>query len=260
MTRRYFTAVLAVSILGVHATAIAQTQRSGGEAQKFMQQYQQLAAEKTALQGQVAQMKKDLDAAKTDLAAMKKERDALKAHVGAPAAAVAQLTTSKDAAERNLEQSKQRMTELVGRFREMATNLKDVEADRAKLRDDLTKRSSAFDKCAEDNLQLYEINGEILDRYEHVGLFTKVSAAEPFTKITRTRIENLVDEYRERAQQLRVKKSAPTSLPGTNPPNTSSPGTTPPSTTPPAGPTTPAGTMPPTGTAPPSTSPPGTGA
>jgi hypothetical protein len=58
-------------------------------------------------------------------------------------------------------------------------------------------------------MQLYEINGEILDRYEHVGLFTKVSAAEPFTKITRTRIDNLVIEYRERAQELRVKKATP---------------------------------------------------
>jgi hypothetical protein len=105
----------------------------------------------------------------------------------------------------------------------MATNLKDVEADRAALREDLAKRGRAFDQCAEANLQLYEINGEILDRYEHVGLLTKVSAAEPFTKITRTRIENLVDEYRERAQQLRVKKStaanpSPSASPPASPP------------------------------------------
>src|SRR3984957_9163001 len=198
------------SLFLVQAPSYGQAQRSGGgEAQKFMQQYQQLAAEKTALQAQVAQMKKDLDAAKTDLAAMKKERDALKAHVGVPPAAVSQLTASKDAAERSLELSKQRMTELVGRFREMATNLKDVEADRAALREDVAKRGRAFDQCAEDNLQLYEINGEILDRYEHVGLFTKVSATEPFTKLTRTRLENLVDEYRERAQQLHLKKAKP---------------------------------------------------
>jgi chromosome segregation ATPase len=204
-------AVLAVALAGMASNAGAQTQRSGGEAQKFMQQYQQLAAEKTSLQGQVAQLQKDLEAAKAEVAAVTKERDVLKkAHAGGvPAAAVSKLTASKEAAERNLEVSKQRMTELVGRFREMAGNLKDVEADRARLRDDAAKRSAAFDKCAEDNLQLYEINADLLDRYEHVGAFTRVSAVEPFTKLTRTRIENLVDEYRERAQQLRIKKSAP---------------------------------------------------
>jgi chromosome segregation ATPase len=191
----------------------AQVERSGGgETQKIMQQYQQVAAEKTALQAQVAQMKKDLDTAKSDLAAAQKERDALKVRAGGAAAAAAtvtQLTASKESAEKNLEVYKQRMNELVGRFRETATNLKEVEADRSKLHKDLDERNAAFDKCAENNLQLYEINKEVLDRYEHVGLFTKTSAAEPFTQITRTRIENLVDEYRARALENRTQKHTP---------------------------------------------------
>jgi chromosome segregation ATPase len=203
---------IALTMVLAGAAAQAQTQRSGGDAQKFMQQYQQIAAEKTALQAQLVQMKKDLDAAQTELAATKKERDALKKHAGssaASAAATAALTASKQTAEKNLEQYKQRMSELVTRFRDLAANLKEVEADRSKVRQDLQERSGAFDKCAEDNLRLYEINGEILDRYEHVGLFTKVSSAEPFTRITRSRIDNLVDEYRARALELRVKKQSP---------------------------------------------------
>jgi chromosome segregation ATPase len=206
----WVTAALAASIVSANAPLHAQTQRSGGgEVQKFMQQYQQVAAEKTALQAQLAQSKKDLDAANAELAAVKKERDAAKAHVGVSPAAIAQANSAKEASERNLEQSKQRMTELVGRFRETATNLKEVEADRTKLRTELSDRNSAFDTCASDNVQLYEINRDILDRYEHVGLFTKVSAGEPFMKITRTRIENLADEYRQRVQELRVKKPTP---------------------------------------------------
>jgi chromosome segregation ATPase len=172
-----------------------------------MQQYQQMAAEKTALQAQVAQMKKDLDAANAELTAVKKERDAAKAHVGIPPTALAQANGAKEAAERNLEQSKQRMTELVARFRETASSFKEVEADRAKLRKDLAERDSALGACAVDNMKLYEITGEVLDRYERVGLFTKVSAAEPFTKITRTRIDNLAVEYREKAEALQVKKA-----------------------------------------------------
>jgi chromosome segregation ATPase len=199
-----FTALILCGNVPSHA----QSQRTGGgETQKFMQQYQQMAAEKTALQAQVVQMKKDLDAANAELTAVKKERDAAKAHVGIPPAALAQANSAKDAAERNLEQSKQRMTELVARFRETAASFKEVEADRAKLRKDLAERDSAFGACAVDNMKLYEITGEVLDRYEHVGMFTKVSAAEPFTKITRTRIDNLAVEYREKAEALQVKKA-----------------------------------------------------
>jgi hypothetical protein len=206
-----FPALCAATVFVTLGSAHAQVQRSGGgETQKMMQQYQQLAGEKTMLQGQLAQMKKDLDAANSALASMKKERDLLKMHpAGVPAAAVAQLSASKSAAERSLEESRQRMTELVARFRETAANLKDVEADRAKLHGDFDARNTAFDKCAENNLQLYEINGDILNRYEHVGLFTKVSAGEPFTKITRTRMDNLVVETRARAEELRVKKRSP---------------------------------------------------
>ncbi len=193
-------------------SAQAQTQRNGGEAQKFMQQYQQVAAEKTALQTQVAQLKKDLDIAKSDAAAMKKERDIAKVRTGISPGAVAQATSARDSAVRELEQVKQSRTELVNRFRETANNLKEVEADRLKLRKDLMERDTAFDTCTENNMQLYEISGEVLDRYEHVGLFTKVSAAEPFTKLTRTRLENLADQYRTRAQELRIKKRALTAV------------------------------------------------
>jgi chromosome segregation ATPase len=202
--------VLPMAILTM-LSAHAQTQRSGsGETQKFMQQYQQLAAEKTALQAQQTQTKKDLEAAQADLAAMKKERDALKSRAGGSAAQFAQLAAGKEAAEKSLDQLKQRTAELVARFREMAVNFKEVEADRAKLQNDLKDRSLAFDKCAEDNLGLFEVNSEILDRYEHVGVFTRIGTADPFTKIARTRMENLVDEYRARALELRAaKKSGP---------------------------------------------------
>ncbi|HEY4446289.1 MAG TPA: hypothetical protein VGN30_18550 [Steroidobacteraceae bacterium] len=217
MTKRHcwfgVPSTVCVVALTLGAPTHAQVQRSGGgEMQKIMQQYQQVAAEKTALQTQLEQMKKDLDSAKADLASVKKERDALKVRAGgsaAAAAAVAQLTASKDSAEKNLEVSKQRMNDLVGRFRETATNLKEVEADRSKLHKDLDERNAALDKCAETNLQLYEITQDVLDRYEHVGLFTKASAAEPFTRISRTRIENLVDEYRARALENRTAKHKP---------------------------------------------------
>jgi chromosome segregation ATPase len=199
-----------VGALSFGMSCQAQVQRSGGDNQRIMQQYQQLAAEKTGLQAQLAQMKKDLDKATADLASMKKERDALKLRPAGPSpAVVAQATAAKDAAERNLDQSKQRMTELVGRFRETAGALKDAEADRTKLRADLTAKAAAFDKCADNNQQLYEINEDVLNRLSHVGAFTKISAVEPFTQITRTRLDNLVLETHERAEELRVKKAAP---------------------------------------------------
>ena len=105
------TIAFSIAILAL-SSAGAQTQRSGGgETQKIMQQYQQVAAEKTALQAQQAQAKKDLEAAQVEIAALKKERDALKSRStvsAAQSAQLAQLAAGKESTEKSLEQLKQR--------------------------------------------------------------------------------------------------------------------------------------------------------
>jgi DNA repair exonuclease SbcCD ATPase subunit len=202
--------VLTTGATSVHAQA-ARSGGGGGESQKIMQQYQQLAAEKTSLQTQLGQAKKDLDAAKTELAAVKKERDALKARSSVSTAAAAQLAqanASRENVEKSLEQNKQRTAELVDRFKETVGTLKGVESEKNQLKSDNLRLTAAYDKCSLDNDQLYTLSNTVLDRYEHVGFFTKVGNAEPFTKITRARIDNLVDEYRAHAEELRVKKPA----------------------------------------------------
>lgn len=212
MTHSQAIAILSLSALAWTPLHAQTTRSGGGEAQRFMQQYQQIAAEKTALQAQVTQLKNELDAANKQVAAAQKERDALKAHASGAdlaAARLAQETAAKEAALKNLDQYKARMTELVDRFRDTVGTLKGVEAERVQLRKSVEDLTASNDKCAEANLQLYEISGDVLNRYDHVGLFTRVGTAEPFTRITRTRIENLVDEYRQRALELRIKKANP---------------------------------------------------
>lgn len=208
-------AILLAGLLAGPSPVRAQTPRGGGGggSQQIMQQYQQVAAEKTALQAQVVQMKKDLDGAISELAEVKKERDALKGReaVSSSAAArqIAQANASKETAEKSLELNKQRTSELVDRFKETIGTLKDVESDRDHLRRDFEELHVKYDKCAENNEQLYQIDNSVLDRYQRVGFFTKAGALDPFTRIAHTRIDNLVVETHERAEELRLKKAVP---------------------------------------------------
>lgn len=202
-------------LLAAVPIASAQAPRSGGgggETQRIMQQYQQVAAEKTSLQAQLAQTKKDLDSANAELAAVKKERDALKVRSTGTRAAATQLAeanAARESAEKSLDQNKQKTAELVEHFKQTIGELKGVESERVQLQKDKAALGNAFDKCAANNAELFDISNALLDRYEHTGFFTKTAAAEPFTRLTRTRINNLVDEYRARAEELRLKKSVP---------------------------------------------------
>jgi chromosome segregation ATPase len=186
----------------------AQVQRTGGGASaQLVQEYQQALSEKTQLQADNDKLKKDLDDAKKQLQAANKELAELKSGSGA---AQAQLAAAQAAAQRDaqaLEQSRARMQELVDRFRDTATSLREVETDRSRLQQELAQEKASFDQCAERNYQLYQVDREVLDRYEHQGLFSYLASAEPFTRIKRTQIENYVDEYRARAEELRVQKT-----------------------------------------------------
>jgi hypothetical protein len=87
--------------------------------------------------------------------------------------------------------------------------MRGIETDRTQLQQQLEKSKAEFDTCAERNYSLYEVDNEVLDRYAHQGAFSYLERSEPFTRIKRTQIDNLVLEYKERAQQLRVEKTKP---------------------------------------------------
>ena len=187
----------------------AQVERSGGGASaKLMQQYQQMATERTQLQAQNAQLKKDLDEAKKQLGIAQQRATTSKAGVDRGQAAIAAARAANETTQKSLDETKVKMQELVGRFRETIATLHGVETERSQLRQQLAESQTAFDRCAVSNYELYQVDNEVLDRYEHQGAFSYLGRAEPFTRIKRTRIENLVDEYRQRAEALRVKKAS----------------------------------------------------
>jgi chromosome segregation ATPase len=219
---------LALAGLAVATTAVAQVQRSGGGSgaanAQLMMQYQQASTERAQLQADNAKLKKDLEDLKKQLDAANKQTTATKAGVSRGAAELAAEKTANERASKDLADSKAKMQEIIAKFRETITQMRGIEADRDTLKQQLSKSQAAFDTCAERNYSLYEVDNEVLDRYAHQGAFSYLERSEPFTRIKRTQIDNFVLEYKERAEQLRVRKATP-------PASTTSPG----SATPPAG-------------------------
>ena len=188
-------------------SASAQVQRSGAANAQLMQQYQQAVAERSQLQVENAKLRKDADELKKQLGQAQQQATAAKAGAARNQALVATARAANDETQKSLDDLKGKMQELVSHFRETITTLHAVETERTQLQQQLTESRAAFDRCAERNFALYQVNGEILDRYEHQSAFSYLARAEPFTRLKRTRIENLVDEYRQRAEELRVKKA-----------------------------------------------------
>ena len=186
--------------------SFAQTERSGNADARVMLQLQQSSAERAMLQSENAKLKLDLEAAKKELASAAASNSALQGRAKALEANAGRGEASSKQAEEQLERVRAQLQELVAKFRETAQALRDVETERSTLRGQYEVREREFKTCVDRNASLYILNAEVLDKMENRGFWSRLTEREPFTQLKRVELENLVDGYKYRANELRLEQ------------------------------------------------------
>lgn len=218
VTRAFCLSLFAACLISA-APVFAQSARSGGSANALlMQQMQQLASERTALQAENAKMKKELADLTKERDTLKSGRAALDQHARASEAASARNAQEKANADSENQKLKDRMQELIAKFRETAQTLKEVETERATFKQSLTMRDAELAQCNAKNDALFKLNDEILARMDGQGAFSRLASLEPFTKLKRVQLQNLVDEYKYKAEDQHIIPGA--AVPPVAPPTT----------------------------------------
>jgi chromosome segregation ATPase len=199
------------------AVAVAQAPRSGGDvsrsgaqAQALQMQLQQVSAERASLRVENEQLKKDLDKARRDASQLKSERGALQRRAESADASVRRLSSVNESTGESMDRLRGQQDELIGKFRQTVQTLANVEGDRNKAFAELQQKKRELTTCIETNVQMHQINSEVLTRLEDRGIFGALLEREPFTRVTRARLENLVDDARYRAAELKLKFPAAT--------------------------------------------------
>ena len=195
-------------LLAATATVQAQTQRSGGSDARAMQQVQQLSGERAALQSENAKLKEDLEKARKDLEKATADKTSLENKIKAGAAEAGRDAASAKQSEAEVERLRAQMQELVAKFRETAQTLRDVEGDRVAARGELKTQERELKTCIDRNAGLYNLNTEVLDKMSNRGFWAAVGEREPFTKLKRVELENLIDDYKYRADELKLEQQA----------------------------------------------------
>jgi chromosome segregation ATPase len=184
-------------------SANAQVQRSGNADARVAQQLQQLTSERSALQAENSKLKQELEQAKAQLLKTGAATKTLESRNRALEASAGRGTAASQQAEEQLERTRAQMQELVTKFRETAETLREVETERATVKGQLATKEREFKTCVDRNAGLYNLNVEVLDRMENRGFWSSVAEREPFTRLKRVELENLIDEYKYRADELR---------------------------------------------------------
>ncbi len=213
---RWVVPALVLVAAAASAPAPAQTARSGGNANaQLMEQMQQLASERTSLQAENERLKSQLADVTKDRDALKSGQQALDRRARDAATALAHSNAERESGDQELTQTRAKMQELIAKFRETIQKMRDIETDSATTKQTLATRERELSVCIDRNVALYHLNDEILTRMDKQGVWSSLAQAEPFTRIKRIQNENLVDDYRARAQDQQIK---PKPAPGTSPP------------------------------------------
>lgn len=78
----------------------------------------------------------------------------------------------------------------------------------AQLARNLTMQTENFDVCHSNNEALTQINNELVVLYDEKGFMSLVRKGEPLTGIAKVKVENLVQDYKYRIEDLDLQASA----------------------------------------------------
>jgi len=144
----------------------------------------------------------------SDKAQLEQEKKTLTAKVDAlnkqVAADKVQLDTL-DAKQKELDGAKESLAKWKAAYEQIQTGAQKSEAERAKLASESIILKRKVEDRERKNLELFKTANEILTRYEKFGLGDALAAKEPFTGITRVKLENQVQDYQDKIADQRVK-------------------------------------------------------
>jgi chromosome segregation ATPase len=146
------------------------------------------ADEKKALADKYDALKKQIV---IDRTAADKNNTALNAQLAEQKAAVARLNAA-------LEKSK-------AEGEKTAESAQAAEAQVARLKSEAIVQSRRVADLQAKNLALYLTGNEILTRYEEFSFGNALKAKEPFVGLTRTKLENLVQDYQDKLLDQRAR-------------------------------------------------------
>ncbi len=176
--------------------SIADVAPRGGATDQAQALIQQLGAERARLSAENSKLKKKLKEVEGELEELKSASEKTDKKLNVVQSQLNQKTNLSEKLNGKLEEAKNKMQELITKFRETITNLRQVENESAQRAQEIARLDRELKLCATNNVALSELGYEVLAKYEDKGFWDRVGQKEPFTKIKKVQIENLVDDYK----------------------------------------------------------------
>lgn len=195
----FLASVLMLLTLGPVQAAAPRDQGGGDALRKAQQMLQSLAAEKTRLESENLRISEELKKVQNELETARGDLDkAERAH--------GDSRQRNQALAQRVREDSERIAELQSRYR---SELGDAQADIRLLHAAVEERDRWIGECQARNDGLYTANVELLEAYRDKGPLAALAQREPLTGIASVRVENAVQEFQFRLEDLRTVKYEP---------------------------------------------------
>ena len=187
---------LVLLMLSLSSVATAKDSKERHEIHLLQLQLQQAAQEKSGLMDQISDLSKKITVLQANLDKDVQLRTGLEHQIESQKKGMAGLN------EKNQQQQSKLKQALVTNI-QTGDNLKTVQSksdiDKQQLNSEITKQTELTQACEKKNMELYKIAVTFMDKYKNKGVMSSLMQEEPFTKIEEVNIENVLQEYRDKA-------------------------------------------------------------
>jgi chromosome segregation ATPase len=174
----------------VHADEVT-AQKAMAKAQFMLRQ---ATTEKMALQQQVTDLQKQVDTLTKQLVDVRAASSAKQASLAQ------QMSGNSD----KWREANEKVGEDLKAARE---KLKVSNQTSMELEQNLKSQTDNFSQCYANNKKLYDINKELLVKYKDKGAMAALLQKEPFTGVSQVEVENLIQDYQYKLDDLKLPAS-----------------------------------------------------
>lgn len=182
-------------------TRLEQFQRKYGECRK---ESESLLAVKTGLEGRQRVVQSETDAA---LNALKAENARLQTGIKAGERNVAAMTAERDRLNKNLAEMQEAGKKATKELKACSDTNDVLERTKKSTDDKLKRAESELNRARTRNGELCSIALELVQRYKNKGILGAVADKEPLTQINKAKLEEAVQEYKDKIEAQRMSPS-----------------------------------------------------
>ncbi len=182
--------------------AAAKDSKEHRELHRLQLQLQAAQQEKGALSDQLDALKKELEGMKSDADKATHARAGLENSISEEKQKITALSGKNQETEDKLQQEIKKNAEASQALQQLQ-----AEKDREKKRfeAEIANQISATQTCEKKNGELYQIDVSLMEKYKNKGVMSSLLQKEPFTQIESVKMESLLQEYRDKADDAKLK-------------------------------------------------------